>query len=281
MTQHTIDGIVACMAIAGGDSKVQEIQTAHRLKLAQFWGIKEGDKVLEIGCGQGDTTAVLAHLAGETGLVHGIDIAPADYGMPITLGDAIRNLKKSRLGERIHIDFETDILSPGIKFQEKQFDVIVLSHSSWYMQSADELQAVLKKLKGWGTRLCFAEWDMRVNNIDQYPHFLSVLIQAQYEAFKEISESNVRTLFTPDNLRHIAKQAGWTITAEQTIYSPELQDGEWEVQQLLADFENESEAFGQMPLKLKELIESEMGLLKNTLAAGPIKPLSAFAFTGE
>lgn len=281
MTQHIIDEIVACMAIADGDSKIQKIQTAHRLKLAQFWDIKEGDTVLEIGCGQGDTTAVLAYLIGETGSVHGIDIAPADYGMPITLGEAISHLKQSRLGNRIRVDFETDILSPDIEFQEKQFDVIVLSHSSWYMQSADELKAVLKKLKGWGTRLCFAEWDMRVNNIEQYPHFLSVLIQAQYEAFKKVSESNVRTLFTPDNLRDIAKQAGWTITAEQSIYSPELQDGEWEVQQLLADFEGEAEALRQMPEKLKELIDSEMGLLKSAVAAGPVKPLSAFAFTGK
>ncbi|TWT01572.1 class I SAM-dependent methyltransferase [Planomicrobium sp. CPCC 101079] len=281
MTQQTIDEITACMAIAGGDSSIQKIQTAHRLKLAEFWEIKAGDKILEIGCGQGDTTAVLAHLAGEAGRVHGIDIAPADYGMPITLGDAIGKLKQSRLGERIRVDFETDILSEKIEFREKEFDAIVLSHSSWYMQSADELEAVLKKLRGWGKKLCFAEWDMRVSRIDQYPHFLSVLIQAQYEAFKETSESNVRTLFTPDSLRPIAKQAGWTITAEESIDSPDLQDGEWEVQQLLADFEAKTEAFGRMPVKLKGLIESEMGLLKHALTSGPIKPLAAFAFIGE
>jgi len=38
---------------------IQRTQTDHRLKLVQFWGIKEGSRVLEIGCGQGDTTAIL------------------------------------------------------------------------------------------------------------------------------------------------------------------------------------------------------------------------------
>lgn len=279
--QQTIDSIVACMAIAGGDNSIQKIQTAHRLELAGFWGIQAGDHVLEIGCGQGDTTAVLAHLVGEKGSVHGIDIARAEYGMPITLEQAIDTLKNSPLGERIQVDFETDILSPDVTFQENQFDVIVLSHSSWYMQSADELKRVLQKLKGWGKKLCFAEWDMRVRHIEQYPHFLSVLIQAQYEVFKEESEANVRTLFTPDQLRSLAGEAGWAVTAEQSIYSPDLQDGEWEVQKLLHDFEAETEALGRMPLKLKELLEAEVGLLRNSLAAGQTKPLSAFAFIAE
>lgn len=281
MTQQIIDEIVACMAIAGGHKDVQTIQTGHRLKLAEFWNINEGDRVLEIGCGQGDTTAVLAHLAGESGQVHGIDIAPETYGMPITLGDAIAALQQSPLGGRIRVDFETDVLSEEIAFADKQFDVVVLSHSSWYMRSSDELHAILVKLRKWGKRLCFAEWDTRIQTIEQYPHFLSVLIQAQYEVFKEKSEANVRTLFTPAELQQLITEAGWTITAEQSIQSPDLQDGEWEVQQLLADFEAETEALVTMPEKLKTLLEAEMNLLKHATATTPISPLAAFALIAE
>lgn len=36
---------------------------------------KEGDSVLDIGCGLGDTTVRLAELVGETGHVHGVDVA--------------------------------------------------------------------------------------------------------------------------------------------------------------------------------------------------------------
>lgn len=281
MTQQTINEIVACMAIAGDHKDVQIIQTSHRLKLAEFWGINEGDRVLEIGCGQGDTTAVLAHLVGESGQVQGIDIAPETYGMPITLGDAIATLQQSPLGERIHVDFETDVLSEEITFADKQFDVVVLSHSSWYMRSADELRAILVKLRKWGKRLCFAEWDVRIQSIEQYPHFLSVLIQAQYEVFKEKSEANVRTLFTPAELQQLITEAGWTITAERSIHSPDLQDGDWEVQQLLADFETETEALETMPGKLKTLLEAEMNLLKHATATTGISPLAAFALTAE
>lgn len=281
MTQQTINEIVACMAIAGGHKDVQMIQTSHRLKLTEFWGINEGDRVLEIGCGQGDTTAVLAHLVGESGHVHGIDIAPATYGMPITLGDAIATLRQSPLGERIHVDFETDVLSEEITFADKEFEVVVLSHSSWYMRSADELYAILVKLRKWGKRLCFAEWDVRIQTIEQYPHLLAVLIQAQYEVFKEKSEANVRTLFTPAELQQLITDAGWPITAERSIYSPDLQDGEWEVQQLLADFGAETEALETMPDKLKTLLEAEMNLLKHATATTGISPLAAFALTAE
>ena len=40
----------------------------------------EGSRVLEIGCGQGDTTVVLAELVGEEGKVIGVDPGPLDYG---------------------------------------------------------------------------------------------------------------------------------------------------------------------------------------------------------
>ena len=57
-------------------------QMQHRLDLIQFWGIKEGDKVLEIGCGQGDCTLALAHTIGESGHVTALDPASLDYGEP-------------------------------------------------------------------------------------------------------------------------------------------------------------------------------------------------------
>lgn len=138
MNNNVIDNIVECMALDNGNSDLQRIQTEHRLKLAQFWGIKESSKVLEIGCGQGDTTAVLAYLVGETSFVHGIDIASHNYGCPITLGDAATFLKKSKLGKQIKIEFETDILSPKVDFPENTFDIIVLSHCSWYFKSFEE-----------------------------------------------------------------------------------------------------------------------------------------------
>lgn len=55
-------------------------QTLHRLELLQHWNIPTGSTVLEIGCGQGDCTTVLAHTIGEQGRVVAIDPAELDYG---------------------------------------------------------------------------------------------------------------------------------------------------------------------------------------------------------
>lgn len=279
MNNNVLDYIVTCMATSSLDSNIQRIQTAHRMKLAEFWGIKEGCKVLEIGCGQGDTTAVLAYLVGDTGFVHGIDIATPEYGSPITLGDSIDFLKKTELGHRIKIDFEVDILSPEVHFPEGHFDFIILSHSSWYLNSSEVLLAILRKLKKWGKTLCFAEWDTRIQSDQQLPHFLAVLIQAQYECFKDSSISNVRTLLTPMDISEITKKAGWNIVDETSIYSSNLQDGEWEVKQTLIDFQDELNAISNMmPARLHTLIKSEIKLLKELVSNREIPPLPTYCF---
>ena len=59
---------------------IQYSQTLHRLELLQHWNIPTGSKVLELGCGQGDCTTVLAHTVGEQGRVVAVDPAELDYG---------------------------------------------------------------------------------------------------------------------------------------------------------------------------------------------------------
>jgi ubiquinone/menaquinone biosynthesis C-methylase UbiE len=60
---------------------IQHSQTLHRLMLVQQWNIPTGSKVLELGCGQGDCTTVLANAVGEQGSVVGVDPANLGYGM--------------------------------------------------------------------------------------------------------------------------------------------------------------------------------------------------------
>lgn len=55
-------------------------QAKQRIRLVKRWNIKPGERILEIGCGQGDCTAVLATAVGATGHVVAIDPGPPDYG---------------------------------------------------------------------------------------------------------------------------------------------------------------------------------------------------------
>jgi SAM-dependent methyltransferase len=281
MSNNAVDYIVECMAISNGHSTIQRVQTEHRLKLAQYWGIKEGSKVLEIGCGQGDTTAVLAFLVGEKGFVQGIDVASPDYGSPITIGDSADYLKNSKLGKQIKMDFEVDILCPKVDFPENTFDIIVLSHCSWYFNSFEQFNEALKRIRKWGRQLCYAEWDARIKTIEQLPHFLAILLQAQYECYKVNSLSNVRTLFTPNDVKVIAENTGWNIISEESIVSTELQDGNWEVKKTLSDYHFELDKISSMPTKLKTLIRSEVNLLEESIENNQIKPMSTYAFIAE
>jgi ubiquinone/menaquinone biosynthesis C-methylase UbiE len=59
---------------------IQHSQTLHRLALIQHWNIPTGSNVLELGCGQGDCTTVLANSVGEQGSVVAVDPAELNYG---------------------------------------------------------------------------------------------------------------------------------------------------------------------------------------------------------
>src|SRR5699024_4900505 len=126
------------------DDKIQQIQLQHRLDLVKAFGIKKGMRVLEIGCGQGDTTAALADAVGEKGRVVALDIASRDYGAPLTLGEASERINETTLGDRIEFHFETDF---DTFKSEDRFDVAVLSHCSWYFTHPDDLRRYFKKLR--------------------------------------------------------------------------------------------------------------------------------------
>lgn len=59
-----------------------------------MWGIGDdaiitpGSHVLELGCGQGTATTVLAEAVGSAGHVDAVDPGAPDYGAPFTLAEA-------------------------------------------------------------------------------------------------------------------------------------------------------------------------------------------------
>jgi len=79
-TQTDVDSIARCSLHDPTHFSIQQSQTLHRLLLTQQWSIPAGSKLLELGCGQGDCTAVLAHSVGEQGNVVAVDPAELSYG---------------------------------------------------------------------------------------------------------------------------------------------------------------------------------------------------------
>jgi SAM-dependent methyltransferase len=252
---------------------IDRIQFEHRLKLIEFWGIAQNDRVFEIGCGQGDTTVALASVVGENGVVYGIDIASPEYGEPETLGQARERILNSDVGNRVQIHFNFDLLNRETSFIENEFDYAVLSHCLWYLSSYDDLVRLLATARGFCKKLCIAEWNPNINLPEQLPHYKAVVIQAICESFVASDFSNVRTMFYPADIERAVKESGWAIERTGTVYSEDIQDGSWEVSMVNEFYKNRINTISSMPPKLKALLNSQIDELYN---AECIKPMSAF-----
>lgn len=271
-----IDDILALYPSDPATQEIQRIQTAHRIQLVKRWGIPPGARVLEIGCGQGDTTAVLADAVGADGFVQGVDIAPPDYGAPETLGQARERLLSSPVGGRVSITLSLDILTAPAPFAEKEFDVAVLSHCLWYLDSPALLDHLLWRIKPWTKRLAIAEWDPRPVVPEQMAHYQAASIQAVCESFRKERSSNIRTLFYPREIERAVAAAGFRVEQTAAVDAPALQDGRWEAEMTAAEYPAVIRSLSGMPERLKALLLSQIEELKRVQA---IRPLPVFCLT--
>ena len=122
-------------------------QLRHRMALVEFWTPAPGDQVLEVGCGQGDCTAVLAYAVGKGGKVVAADIESDTYGAPVSLRDAHRFMKSSNIGKRIEFLTCANLLDLKWDFPDEYFDLVVFAHSSWYMASLKELEELFARVR--------------------------------------------------------------------------------------------------------------------------------------
>lgn len=250
---------------------IQQIQLQHRLDLVKAFDIQEGMHVLEIGCGQGDTTAALADAVGETGHIVAIDIASPDYGAPLTLGQATNIIKSSTLGKRVEFHFEMDFN----QFESNtSFDVAVLSHCSWYFKQPEDLLKYFIKLRKITNRICLAEWDLDFSSMSQRSHFFAASILGLYSNFVN-NEGNIQNLFDKAQLIELLEKAEFDIEKQLTVDATYLQDGKWET-----DYANSirSEFDGVSPL-LKTLITSYYDLMN--ASDGKEESLNSFVLCGR
>jgi SAM-dependent methyltransferase len=279
-TIEDAEKIARHMASYATQPEVQTTQTQFRMQLVEGWQIPRGARVLEIGCGQGDMTAVLAAAVGSAGRVTAVDIALPDYGTPFTVGGSMRYLKETPIGASIDFHFQYDVLDDTRDFPAHSFDYVVLAHCSWYFESLDQLGRLFRRVRPWTKQLCYSEWDMEPRTIEQVGHLLAVLIQGQIETFKAESTRNVRTPFSRATLTELLSETGWTISAEATVDASLLQDAGWEISGCLASCAQEADALS-IPVKAREFLDSQLDVLRATAVKGNVRPLPSYSVVAK
>ncbi len=194
---------------AFGIESTLDVQILHRIDLVNFWDPRPGSRILEIGCGPGDTTGILAAAVGAEGYVAAVEKGPAKTiwavtGLPkalsqkdLPLSPAVEKLLKryvcgsstspgtpmsrllgSALGKQVTFHVCMDLLDSGVDFPEKSFDMAVFSHCSWYLETPGMLESLFRRVRPWAKRLAFAEWDIVPSRISQLPHFFAAMMQS-------------------------------------------------------------------------------------------------------
>ncbi|MBT2641546.1 methyltransferase domain-containing protein [Bacillus sp. ISL-41] len=239
------------------DDEIQQVQLQHRLDLVEAFGIEKGMRILEIGCGQGDTTVALADTVGNEGKVTAIDIASRDYGAPFTLGQATDRIKKSVLGDRIEFHFEMDF---DVYECSEIFDIAILSHSSWYFKSTERLLRYFQKLRKMAKRVCIAEWDLDYSYLTQRSHFLAASILALHSTFVN-NDGNIQNLFHKALIQELLERAEFKIIKVGIVDATYLQDGNWEksyANSIRHEFANAPDMIQTLVNSYYELINAKM-----------------------
>jgi len=243
-SQATLAEKIASLSGYGPKSSVPQAQ--YRLDLVAKWPIATGARVLELGCGQGDTTLALAEAVGETGHVDAVDPGPLDYGSPKTLGQAHDTVSAGPFGPRITWIQAEPLAFLSANPDAPRYDVAVLAHSLWYFATPALILETLRVLATRAHRVCIAEWSLScAEGASGTTHILAVLAQAAMECRKPASTSNVRTVVSPARIKDIAKEAGLVLQAEALVTpGARVYDGQWETEHAVrAKFSEEVEEF--------------------------------------
>lgn len=259
-------------------------QLAHKTSLVQYWEVEEGHRVLEIGCGQGDTTIALAHAVGISGHVIAIDKESPNYGTPTNLRDAHDAIGRSPLGKYVTFHTGANILDGHWDFPARHFDLVVFSNCSWYMDEAQTLKLLFSRVRPWCKRLAFAEWYPVPQNERQFPHLLASILQSTIHSHWPESEmGNVTSLITSSSAKAMAKSAGWKVLKDQlTSSSIELEDGkEWEIAEALDMADKIVRIEGRWSSLTINSISSQADILDLLANNGQLESLPSHVFLAE
>ena len=185
----------------------------HRLAISNAWALRPGSCVLDIGCGQGESSLALALAVGPDGRVTGIDTAAPEYGTPFNIGQSQAHVRASELGDRIAFLY-TDAASllassdpDNVDADIPPFDAAAMCHSLWYFPTRDSVRELFATLSGAGIpRLYVAEYGFIAGAPAQVPHMLAARAQALLHAYttaasEQAEEALGKDVVLPANVR--------------------------------------------------------------------------------
>ncbi|KAK5996532.1 Methyltransferase ustM [Cladobotryum mycophilum] len=227
----------------------------QRLAIVRTWGVREKERILDIGCGQGESCLALALQVGKLGHVTGIDPAQLDYGHPFTMREAHEHIKTSVLGPRITfypVDTPSFLANLDVK-PHTILDSAALCHSLWYFPNHDVAHSLFATLAQANiARLYLAEWSYTPSQESQVPHVLAAKAQAllyRYKAPREpgLREQNVRAGPDQQPIIKVANDAGFHVIKESLIPPVEgMQEGHLEVGYVLGELFQQRMAEGNL-----------------------------------
>jgi precorrin-6B methylase 2 len=207
-------------------------QLAHRVDVLSQSNIQDGDRILELGCGQGDCTSALALLYPNSHIT-AVDPAPSGYGSPETLGQAHERIKSYDIGSRIEFVQATPTAHLQ-NVEEGAYDVALLCHSLWYFSSRDEVMATMEALESKAKKLFIAEWALKSHSREGDVHVQVALTRATCEAHIPDSTQNIRTALSPSQIKQCVMDSRWKLQREGVVTPGQLlEDARWELVMLL------------------------------------------------
>lgn len=241
--ESQLETLLACSLHKPGlITKFHAPRFRQRLDLVDSWGVREGERVLDIGCGQGESCLVLALKVGNSGHVTAIDPAQQEYGNPFTMREAHEHIRKSVLGSRIsYYPFDVPTYFATLDAPASSFiDSAVMCHSLWYFADESVARSLFSTLaQAKIRRIYLAEWSYQPSSDAQLPHILAAKAQALLYRYKTpsepaLQEQNVRAGVDRRIILSAARDAGYTKERHWIEHqADDMLEGQFEVDYVL------------------------------------------------
>ena len=141
-----------------------------------------GEKILDIGCGNGKQAIMYTRSVGPSGEVYGIDIVQ----------DLLDEAKTRSIKERLNINFINHDVNNPLPFEDEKFDVISCCFSIYYYTNIEKTLAEMKRVLKKGGRIFIA--GPTVENAHQ---MLSVYSKVMGKRIPQIREERMRDEIVP------------------------------------------------------------------------------------